>query len=97
MTLSPERKAEKIVKDIFESGSRWGEHDWEMAERLIATAIRHACNEKLEEAARDYDEEAAELKGSIAALDMPASFKAEIVNVLKSVADGLRSLKDTSP
>jgi hypothetical protein len=42
MTLSPEHKAEKIVQDIFLSGSQWGEHDWKMAERIIATAILQA-------------------------------------------------------
>lgn len=50
MILSPEHTAEKIVHDIFLSGQQWGEHDWELAKQIIATAIRHACNEAEQQA-----------------------------------------------
>ena len=53
MTPSPESRAEKIVHDVFLSGQQWGQHDWKMAESLIAAAIREAENDVLERAIRE--------------------------------------------
>lgn len=89
MTLSPEHKAEKIVHDIFLSGSQWGQHDWKMAEQLIAIAIRQACNEKLEEAARMIDDGPLDTKKFMRGEIAPAEFE--------ELAERIREFKDKTP
>lgn len=60
MTLSPEDRAAAVVRDYFASDLdivNGAEGEKRTIESLIAAAIREACNEKLEEAARLYESE----------------------------------------
>lgn len=50
--MNAETRAKDLVGAIFMSGSQWGEHGWEFAQRIIAAAITQAGNDKLEEAAQ---------------------------------------------
>lgn len=83
MTLSPEERAEGIVRQIDDME---GVKGWlgEFAARLIATAIREAENAALERAAQHIIDDAKEAAG-----DLPMNWQ----DAVDFYADEIRSLK----
>lgn len=88
MTLSPEERAEALLANM-DSGSlfmAWSEGALVSA---IATAIRQACNEKLEEAAALADREAECTSYDEAGRCAESAFM--------RLSEGILALKDTTP
>ncbi len=77
--MTPEEKAREIVNRLVEEATtadtRVGSlvTDWDMAESIIAIAIREARNAALEEAAKICDEQSAIFSCDTYAVDQPIS------------------------
>jgi hypothetical protein len=87
MTISPEERARALVDSAMAIDSSVGFGN-EQLEAAIATAIRHACNEKLEEAAAILDEYRT---------DDDSDYSAGQDVAAKEAAAEIRSLKDPTP
>jgi len=104
MTLSHEDKAEGICAALARAEAAFDKRGWVempkadrdryvqramLAKPLIAQAIREACNEKLEEAARMMDDGPLDTKKFMRGEIAPAEFE--------EIAERIREFKDTTP
>lgn len=91
--MSPEERAKAVIKDLCATDQLLSaDGKSSLLESLVATAIRAACNEKLEEAAEVILREMApKLGASISVGDELLMYGAQWS------ANRIRSLKDTSP
>lgn len=90
--MSPEERAKAVVDTFLresnpETTTR-SENGWDIM-ALIASAIREACNEKLEEAARMMDDGPLDTKKFMRGEIAPAEFE--------EIAERIREFKDTTP
>jgi hypothetical protein len=102
--MSPEERAKAVIKDLCATDQLLSaDGKTSLLESLVATAIREACNEKLEEAAAIFEIARSELRaGSPIALNRQQKqvydqLVEQVHDYVGAIISDIRSLKDTSP